>query len=52
MKIMPSVLLSHPRAFYRIEVKVIVTVVTLQKIAAIDYILKACFFHLLGYHKQ
>ena len=52
MKIMPSVLLSHPRAFYRIEVKVIATVFSLQKTATIDYILKTCFSHLLGYHKQ
>lgn len=51
MKIVPSVLLSHPRAFYRMEVKVIVTVFSLQKTAATDYILKDCFFHLLGYHK-
>lgn len=51
MKIMPSVLPAHPRAFYRMEVKVIVTVITGWKPAATDYIWKTCSFHLLGYHK-
>ena len=44
MKIMPSVLPAHPRAFYRMEVKVIVTIITGWKPAATDYFEKPALF--------